>query len=671
MGHPSFADGVRFVDLSAASGADGVISATARALGARATASPDAREALHAFVATGHLLVVFDNFEHVLAAAPDIGGLIGAGRHLTCLVTSRESLRLRWERTLPVLPLGLPDPRHLPPLDRLGRIPAVALFVEKARAAHPAFTLDESNASAVAELCVRLDGLPLAIELVAARAGQLGPRATLDRLVRRLPVDAAGWRDAPARQRSLKATLDWSLELLRPNERTLFARLGVFAGGCDLAAAEAIAETSDDTFGTLMTLADRSLLQIRPAVDQEVGSEPRFLMLDTARSHALELLGSTGTLDEVHLRHARHYADVAEQAARILQGPDQALVVRELEREEDNFRIALEWARSNGRADAIEAGLRLVGALAWYWFLHGYPAEARSWFETLLTVEPDRHDDVGRMAVLQAKALNAAGFRATDQGEYALGRTYHERALATWRRLGEVPGLVTSLHGIGDTALWLGESAAARQSYEEGRALAAAEGTSEDVALFAFHLGQLSWLEDRLTDAAAFAQEALDVARAAGSTTWPPYAMFILASVAHERGDVATAGATYREGISLAWEHHDRLGVRMALPGLAALAGPEGDPARAVKLAGAAHALERNAGIWAFPPIRERHDRWLRAAEAGVSPAAWDEAWQAGLQLSIAEAIDYALEPATTASKGARDRLSPREREVLELIAQG
>jgi non-specific serine/threonine protein kinase len=219
---------------------------------------------------------------------------------------------------------------------------------------------------------------------------------------------------------------------------------------------------------------------------------------------------------------------------------------------------------------------------------------------------------------------------------------------------------------------------AARAAYDEGRSIARSQGTPEDVSLFAFHLAQLSWLAGELDAGERFGEEALRVGRDAGSTTWPPYALFVLASLAHERGDVPEAGLRYREAIELAWEHHDRLCIRMALPGLAGLATLEGDPVRALRLAGAANALEESAGIWAFPPIRERHERWLAAARHAVDPQAGEAAWAAGRALPLDDAVAYALEHATTidepvtrARKEPEDPLTPREREVLELIAQG
>jgi len=225
----------------------------------------------------------------------------------------------------------------------------------------------------------------------------------------------------------------------------------VFAGGWTLAAAEAIAGPGiEDTFEALLALADKSLIVV-----QEGDEEPRFRMLDTASTHALELLKRSGELADARLLHARHFADIAEAAAGLMQGAEQARTVARLEREEDNFRRALDWARTTGLQDALEEGLRIVGALAWYWFLHGYPPEAREWFEVLLGPESEGEEAeaTGRITVLRANALNAAGFRATDQGEYELAARVHERALETWRRLHDVPGLVMALHGVGDTTV--------------------------------------------------------------------------------------------------------------------------------------------------------------------------------------------------------------------------
>ena len=249
-----------------------------------------------------------------------------------------------------------------------------------------------------------------------------------------------------------------------------------------------------------------------------------------------------------------------------------------LEREEGNFRQALRWALERGRGDgeALELGLRLAGALGWFWFLHGYPAEAREWLTVLLRPPaaapgagaPEGAGGVaGLPAAVRARALNAAGFRAIDHGEYDLAVTFHEQALAAWTGLGDTRGTVAALHGLADASLWRGDAAPARARYEEGLALARAAGTADDVALFLFHLGQLWWLEGDPARAQDYGEQALATARAAGSSTWAPYALFVLASVAHERRDPQEAGARYREAVALAGASGDRLGLRMMLAG--------------------------------------------------------------------------------------------------------
>jgi non-specific serine/threonine protein kinase len=397
-------------------------------------------------------------------------------------------------------------------------------------------------------------------------------------------------------------------------------------------------------------------------------------MLETAREFALDLLEASGEADPVRRRHAEFFATFAEQAEPQLQGAGQAAMVARLEREEDNFRQALRWTLERGDAQAQEQGLRLAGGLGWYWFLHGAPSEAREWFQVLL--RPTATAD--QPSAVRARALNAAGFRATNHAEYGIASEFHDQALKIWRELGDTPGMVASLHGLGDTALWVGEADKARAHYEEGLELARTRGTAEDLALFAFHLGQLWWLEGDLDLGEQYGQEALAVARAAGSTTWTAYALYVLASLAHERGDLGRAGRLYREALGLGWEHHDRLCVRMALPGLAGVAAMQGDAARALRLASAASALEENAGMWAFPPIRARQEHWLATAEQVLDAASREAAWAEGRRMTMDEVIAQALEETSPLAEArseavpaARDRLSPREREVLGLVAQG
>jgi predicted ATPase len=497
--HPAFSD-IRFVDLAPLPEPTLVPAAIARALAAPQAEDGNAIKALRDYLGQQRMLVVLDNFEHLLQAAADVGVLLAQCPGLVVLATSREPLHLRWERTLPLGPLAVPDPKHLPALDQLAAVPAVTLFVERARAADPGFMLAAHNAAAVAELCVRLDGLPLAIELVAARAAQLGPAAVLERIARRLPLPASTMHDAPARQQTLRATLQWSVDLSDAPEQTLFRRVAAFAGGWTLDAAEAVGAWADaavtadapDTLTGLTSLVDKSLIQVQVQTARSAPGELRFRMLETAREFALATLEASGEAHSVRRRHAEYFAALAEQAAPHLQGSAQSAVAAQLEREQDNFRQALRWTLERNDAEALDIGLRLAGGLGWFWFLRGYPAEARDWFDALL--RPTQ----GPPSAVRARALNAAGFRAIDHAEYAVASRFHEQALAIWREVEDVPGMVASLHGVADAALWQADAATAQGRYEEGLALAGTRGTAIDVALFAFHLGQLWWLQSEL-----------------------------------------------------------------------------------------------------------------------------------------------------------------------------
>ena len=324
--NPAFSD-VRFVDLAPLPEPTLVPSAIARGLGAPQAEDENAIRALGKYLGQQRMLVVLDNFEHLLPAAADVGDLLAECPGLVVLATSREPLRLRWERTLPLGPLAVPDPKHLPALDRLAAVPAVTLFLERARAADPGFLLAAHNAAAVAELCVRLDGLPLAIELVAARAAQLGPAVVLERIARRLPLPASTMHDAPARQQTLRATLQWSVDLLDAAEQTLFRRVAVFAGGWSLDAAEAVGAWVMRPPGRRAGHPDadshrwstRAWSRSRVRRGSESGGL-RFRMLETAREFALATLEASGEAETVRRRHAEYFAALAEQAAPQLQG---------------------------------------------------------------------------------------------------------------------------------------------------------------------------------------------------------------------------------------------------------------------------------------------------------------------------------------------------------------
>ncbi len=383
-------DGAVFVALAPLRDPDLVAAAIAGVVGVRERAGQALPAALRAALRDKDILLVLDNFEHVVAAAPLVADLLAAAPRLRILVTSRARLRVGGEHVYPVPPLPIPDPAQLPPLGDLAAVPAVALLVQRATAAAPDFALDAANAAAVAALCARLDGLPLALELAAARLTVLSPALLLRRLTPRLPLLTGGARDLPERQRTLRATLDWSHALLGAGEQAAFRRLAVFAGGCTLAAAAAVCAAGEgtglpspagDAVDWVGVLLDQSLLRREDGAD----GEPRFMMLETVREYAAERLaqGPSGQGEETAVRraHAAHYLALAEEAESALAGPEQLGWAARLERERDNLRAALAWA---GAARDAATGRRLAGALWRFWAVRGPLSEGRRWLREAL-----------------------------------------------------------------------------------------------------------------------------------------------------------------------------------------------------------------------------------------------------------------------------------------------
>ena len=413
------------------------------------------------------LLLVLDNFEQVLAAAPLLAELLTACPGLKVLVTSRAALHLSGEHEFPVPPLELPDPKHLPDLETLSQYEAVTLFIQRARAARPDFQVTNASAPAVAELCARLDGLPLAIELAAARVKLLSPQALLARLGRRLNLLTGGARDLPARQQTLRSAIDWSYELLEPDEQAMFARLAVFVGGCTLEAVEAVCHPGVDrpleVLDGLALLVDRSLLR---QVEGTEG-EPRFGMLETIREYAAERFEESGDAETWRQRHAGYYLALAEQAAPELLGPQQGTWLERLEREHDNLRAALGWALEHGGATL---GLRLAVALGHFWAVRGHLSEGQAWLERALS----RWSEAPAPA--RAGALSAAGHLAYIKGEYERAATLHEESLSVQRALGDQRGVALSLHNLGRVAHYSGDFERAAALYDESLAIRASIG---------------------------------------------------------------------------------------------------------------------------------------------------------------------------------------------------
>lgn len=533
---PRFSDGVIFVSL--ASLADpGLVPATiAGALDVREEGGQPILETLLEHLRPRQLLLVLDNFEHLLPAGEVISRLLASCPQLTLMVTSRAVLHLSAEHEYPVPPLAVPLSEHLPELGALFRYDAVRLFVQRAQAIKPGFDLTTQNAAAIAEICSRLDGLPLAVELAAARTRLFLPQALLGRLENRLEVLTGRARDVPARQQTLRATLDWSYELLSDGEQMLFCCLAVFVGDCTAEAAEAVCGEAGDwqceVLPGLESLVDQSLLAV---IDQPDG-EPRFHMLETVREYALEQLAARRGTEEVRRRHAEVFLQLAEHAEREGAAGDHAVWLARLEQENDNLRAALAWSlRQEG---AGEIALRLAAALVWFWSERRSVSEGRRWLEQVLALAVSSHlaESCPRA---WAQAASGIGQLARWHGDFATARTFGEQAVAIWRTLDDPRRLVSALRLLHWLMLRQGDHLQARSLLDElvdlSRDASDAETTIHTLRALARTEGQ----RGNLTVARSRLEEALALSRQNGQTFGEVWTLCSLAEVAWAQGDTA------------------------------------------------------------------------------------------------------------------------------------
>jgi predicted ATPase/class 3 adenylate cyclase len=477
-----FPDGTWFVELASIISADLVVPSIAKTLRVEEATNRTVLDSLREHLHDRQLLLVLDNFEHVSAAAAQVADLLAACPRVKALVTSREAVHLRGERQFPVPPLALPDRSRTESIDQLTRYEAIRLFIERAQAAKPDFAISERNAYAIAEICHRLDGLPLGIELAAARVNAFSAQALLARLEHRLAVLTSGPRDVPARQQTFRQAIAWSYDLLTPDEQLLFRRLAVFVGGCAPAAADAVVgegrlDSRLDVVDTMASLVEKSLLR-----QEERAGELRFRMLETIREYALERLTATGEADRFQRAHADHYLAFAEHAeSGLLGGGHQAEWLDRLKDDHDNLRAALSWFVRNGLA---EHGLRLTGALRRFWRSRGYLAEDREWTSALLAMPEARARTAAR-----AKALHAVGGFANQQGDYAEARARFEESLDIYREIGDIHGVGWGLVHLGILTRYEGNHLAARALLEECVEIVKSAGDTEVLAAAQGNLG--------------------------------------------------------------------------------------------------------------------------------------------------------------------------------------
>ncbi len=593
-----FADGVDFIQLAPISDPDLVIATIARTLGVKETGERPLFDILKAYLQDKRLLLLLDNFEQVLAAAPRVSDLLAGCPHLKALVTSRAVLHIRGEHEFPVPPLALPDLSQLPERETLSQYAAVALFLERAQAARPDFEMTPANSRAIAEICVRLDGLPLAIELAGARSKLLPPQALLTRLGHRLQVLTSGAQDLPVRQQTLRNTLAWSYDLLAVKEQLLFRRLSVFAGGCTLGAVEglytALGEIPADVLDGVASLIDKSLLR---QTEQE-GEEPRLLMLETIREYGLEALASSGEMESTRRAHAHYYLRLSEDAEVEIGGPQQAAWLDRLEREHDNLRVALQWLLEQaGNKEALEGersmeiALRFGGALREFWRVHGHISEGRNYLEHALAASE------GIEPFVLAKALIAAANLAFIQSDYDRTETLCKESLTLYRELEDQPGIAYSVYLLGNVAWTRGETATARSLSAEALALARALDNEERAAWSLFVQGLLESSQGEYARARALFEESLAIHRKLGNKRGIAHALSQLAQVLLvSESDQGSVPALLEECLALSREIGFKEGIAAScwISGQVALG--QGDLVTARSLAEKSVALYKEMG---------------------------------------------------------------------------
>jgi non-specific serine/threonine protein kinase len=648
---------VRFIELAALRDPDLVLPAIARALGLSEDGAQPAIRRIAVHLQTRPTLLVLDNLEQVIEIAPRLGELLTACPRLKVLATSRVVLRLSGEHDIPIAPLPVSE--------------AVELFAMRARAAAADFTLTAGNTDTVAAICARLDGLPLAIELAAARVRTLPPAALLSRLDHALPLLTRGARDQPVRLRTMRDAIAWSYDLLDPREQALFTRLSVFAGGFELAAAEAVSPPAGDPDAVLdgiSLLVEKSLVR---QTDHPRAEEPRYRMLETVREFGQERLAASGEDAAVREAHARFFMTVAETGSERLGDPDYERVLEELDADHDNVRAALDWAEATG---AIEIGLRIAAATGRFWATRGHYREGLSRLERIL-----QHAYPTPSALL-IFTLGRAGWLARLQGATETAASLQSRALAAARALGDKMSAGAALQELSLVDMHRGEYARAVTRMEEALAVnLEIEATIPEgphlVSVIYANLAQVSLAAGDAERALAPIEEAIRRQRALGYTWALGDTLRILGDVACLRGEYPRSLAAYRESILLTHDHGDLHFLCNALAGIACLAASEGLPERAVRLYAGVAALRERIGAGVESWQRERHDRAESSAREALAPDRYETARAAGQTMTLEEIVTEAMtdELPTVPVRDADTppALTPREREVLRLLTRG
>jgi predicted ATPase/DNA-binding SARP family transcriptional activator len=598
-------EGAFFVPLDTIRDSTLLLPAIAQALAVRESGERPLLEGLTERVVGRRVLVLLDNFEQLVETAPLLTEVLEAAPSLTFLVTSRAALRLNGEREYPVEPLGRRD--------------AVALFVERAHAAEPSFRLTDENAAAVDEICARLDGLPLALELAAARTKLLSPEAMLDRLDQRLDLLSHGPRDKPARHRALRDTVAWSYELLDAEEQRLFAHLAVFSGGCTLESAVGVCDASLDPTGALI---DESLLE---RVDG------RLRMLETIREYALERLAEDDGADDLRHLHAKHFLKLAESEP----VAGQAAWLDEIDAERDNLRAALAWSFDAGETGL---GLRLAASLWEFWWVRGYLAEGRRWLDEALVRGASEPPEI------RARALHAAASLATRQGDYERAADLSEQSLALWEELGDVSGTARALLSLGTVASEQGDHERAISLSERAAELYRESGEQRGHALAVSNLGGIALERGDYAKAASLSEQAYRLFETLEDSEGMAFALVNQGFAALSEHEHERALDLLRKALRRLAELEFRDVIGYCFEGLAAVLTLTGQAAPAARLLGAAEALRESLGVSLAPAERETHEETAVAIRQALGEEQFSAGWRLGRELALDEAIAYALQ---------------------------
>ena len=671
-----FVQGVAFVSLAPIVDPNLVGPTIAHALGVREAGERPAGERLADALRDRQLLLLLDNFEQVVGAAPLVAEMLRAAPKLKVLVTSRVRLRVsgEWEHVVPPLAIAAGPAA---PAATIAESAAVRLFAERAQAVRKDFSLTADNAATVAMICQRLEGLPLAIELAAARTKVLSPEAVLSRLEHRLALLTGGALDLPVRLRTMRDAVAWSYDLLSSAERALFPRLAVFVGGCTLGAAAAVAAEAGtgelDTLDVVTSLVDKSLLVRADAAD----GEPRFGMLETIREFGLEQLEASGEVSETRNRHAAYFLALAERSGAGPVESDAEIRYLQLATEHDNLRAALGWYEKHGNT---EAGLRMAGALVRFWYARSHRAEGHRWVGRLLATGGDV------APAIRAKALFGLGILASGERSDERAVPPLRESLVLWRELGDAAGTAETLTMLGIKLENLGAYAEAAPLLDEAARLFEELGFASWAAVAQHHRGVLAFGLGDLPQAEATIADAVARHRRLGDTGTPPgwiaSALNDLGVVVAQQGTLRRAAALHAESLQY-WRRAGTLeGVADALANLATLAAASGQSEQAARLFGAAAALAEDFGYAFELPERTAHEQAVARLTSSMGEVAFGAAWAAGRGLSLDQAVEEAVafrpDPSgplsplhTDFQHSTEGKLSSREAEVLRLLVSG